>query len=392
VKLANWQVGVVFSLVSIAVVGCGDSNVAQEAPAHVEHAVPESALATLTLTPDAVRRLGIETAAVERRSVAVTRLLGGQLLVPPGRVMTVAAPTAGIVLGPERGDMLSAGAKLEAGDPVMQLLPLPPDSELLAANEDIPIRVAEVTVARARAERAEKLLTGRSGSQEQLEQAQSELVRAEAALRLARSQQSLLRGAEAAGLTPITLLSRDGGTLAQLNVAAGQLVAAATPLFTVETHDRLWVRVPVYSSDENELNTAVPALVELLGATPGSGRMAQPIAGPPTATPAAGSIDVFYELDNQDDGYRAGQRVQLTVPLHASGERLVVPWSAVLQDIHGGAWVYVATAPGVYVRTRVELARVQGDLAILARGPQPGTRVVTVAVAELAGTEFGVAH
>jgi hypothetical protein len=64
----------------------------------------------------------------------------------------------------------------------------------------------------------------------------------------------------------------------------------------------------------------------------------------------------------------------------------------VLQDIHGGAWVYVETSPGVYVRTRVELQRVLGDRAVLARGPEQGTEVVTVAVAELAGTEFGVAH
>ena len=49
------------------------------APAHVENAVPESALATITLTAEAAARLGIETVAVERRSVTLTRLLGGEL-------------------------------------------------------------------------------------------------------------------------------------------------------------------------------------------------------------------------------------------------------------------------------------------------------------------------
>jgi len=38
---------------------------------------------------------------------------------------------------------------------------------------------------------------------------------------------------------------------------------------------------------------------------------------------------------------------------------------------------------------RVEILRVEGDLAILARGPAPGTAVVVVGVAELFGTEFG---
>ena len=84
--------------------------------------------------------------------------------------------------------------------------------------------------------------------------------------------------------------------------------------------------------------------------------------------------------------------MQVNVDLKASGEHLVVPWSAVLQDIHGGSWVYVQRAPGVYVRTRIDLLQVAGDVAVLARGPDPGVEVVTVGVAELAGSEFGVAH
>ena len=138
----------------------------------------------------------------------MTRLLGGELLVPPGHAMTVAAPTAGIVLGPERGAMLPAGAKLEARRRRMELLPLPPDSELLAAREDIAVREAELNVARARAERAAQLLTGRSGSQEQLEQAQADLVRAEAAFGSHDRSNRCCSAPMRAGLTPMTLVSQ----------------------------------------------------------------------------------------------------------------------------------------------------------------------------------------
>jgi cobalt-zinc-cadmium efflux system membrane fusion protein len=385
--------------VGIAMTGIGISACENESasdgalPAHVDHAVAEAELTRISLTTEAAARLGVETAAVERRNVAMTRMLGGELLVPPGHVMTVAAPTAGIVLGPQREAMLPAGAKLEGGDVVMELLPLPPDSELLAAREDIPVREAEVSVARARAERAAQLLQGRSGSQEQLEQAQAELVRAEAALRLARSQQSLLLGADASGLTPITLVSQEPGVLAGLHVASGQLVSAGAPLFTVEGQDRLWVRVPVYSSDQLAIDPAAAATIAPLGGIAGAvARAAQPVAGPPTANPDAASVDLFYEIDNADRAYRAGQRVQVGVSLRQSGEQLVVPWSAILQDIHGGSWVYVQAAPRVYERTRVSLQRVLGDIAVLERGPEVGTEVVSVGVAELAGTEFGVAH
>jgi hypothetical protein len=68
---------------------------------------------------------------------------------------------------------------------------------------------------------------------------------------------------------------------------------------------------------------------------------------------------------------------------------LVVPWSAVTHDINGGAWVYENVAPQQYARRRVEVRRVVGPLAVLARGPAVGAKVVTAGVAELFGTEFG---
>lgn len=378
----------------LALTGCGgDGAGSAGAPDHVENAVPEAQLTTITLTDAAVRRLGIETAVVARRTVQMTRMFGGELLVPPGRVMTVGAPTAGIALGPRRGDMLRAGAMLEAGDVVMELLPLPPDSDALGTSEEVAVRESDLNVARARAQRARELLTGRSGSQEQVEQAEADLVRAEAAARISRSQQALLLGADASDLTPITLVSQRAGVLAELHAASGQLVPAGAPLFTVQAQERLWVRVPVYSSDQNAANSQSPATVVPLGEPSGHvGRVAQAVAGPPSANPAAASVDLYYEIENADGAFRPGQRVQVNVDLKESGEHLVVPWSAVLQDIHGGSWVYVQRAPGVYVRTRVDLRRVAGDLAVLARGPDPGVEVVSVGVAELAGSEFGVAH
>ncbi len=379
--------------VGLALAGCGGGESASTAaPDHVENAVPESQLTTISLTAAAVQRLGIETARVERRTVKMTRMFGGELLVPPGRVMTVGAPTAGIALGPRRGDMLRAGAALEAGDVVMELLPLPPDSDALGTSEEVAVRESELSVARARAERARQLLTGRSGSQEQVEQAESDLVRAEAAARVARSQQSLLLGADARGLTPITLVSQRAGVLAELHAASGQLVPAGAPLFSVQAQERLWVRVPVYASDQSATNAEVPASMAALGGSGQRGRVAHALVGPPSANPIAASVDLYYEIDNADAAFRPGQRVQVDIELREGGEHLVVPWSAVLQDIHGGSWVYVQRAAGVYVRTRIELQRIVGDIAVLARGPDVGAEVVTVGVAELAGSEFGVAH
>jgi membrane fusion protein, heavy metal efflux system len=79
----------------------------------------------------------------------------------------------------------------------------------------------------------------------------------------------------------------------------------------------------------------------------------------------------------------------VTLAERASEESLVVPWSAVTHDINGGAWVYENVAPQQYARRRVEVRRVVGSLAVLARGPAVGAKVVTAGVAELFGAEFG---
>ena len=54
--------------------------------------------------------------------------------------------------------------------------------------------------------------------------------------------------------------------------------------------------------------------------------------------------------------------------------------------------MYENPSAHVYVRRRVEVSHVIGDLAVLARGPAEGTVVVVIGAAELFGAEFGVAH
>ena len=87
-----------------------------------------------------------------------------------------------------------------------------------------------------------------------------------------------------------------------------------------------------------------------------------------------------------------GQKLAVMVPLRGRAESLVVPFKAVLYDVHGGAWVYKQLDERVYARQRVSVEYVDGDNAVLVAGPEPGSKVVTDGAAELFGTEFGVGH
>ena len=65
------------------------------APAHTSQTVKETDLNTIELTPEAEERLGIETAAVERRAIRRRRIYGGEVVLPTGASITVSAPTGG---------------------------------------------------------------------------------------------------------------------------------------------------------------------------------------------------------------------------------------------------------------------------------------------------------
>jgi hypothetical protein len=89
----------------------------------------------------------------------------------------------------------------------------------------------------------------------------------------------------------------------------------------------------------------------------------------------------------------AGQRVgvRLAAPGNSAPKK-VIPYSAVLYDASGDAWVYTSPEPLKFVRARVTVDKIDGDLAVLQDGPAAGTQVVTVGAAELFGAESGVGH
>src|SRR6266581_2617264 len=68
--------------------------------------------------------------------------------------------------------------------------------------------------------------------------------------------------------------------------------------------------------------------------------------------------------------------------------RKVVPYSALIYDLHGDTWVYTNPEPLTFVRAYVSVDYIDGDLAVLSNGPPSGTEVVTIGAPELYGAEF----
>jgi hypothetical protein len=67
-----------------------------------------------------------------------------------------------------------------------------------------------------------------------------------------------------------------------------------------------------------------------------------------------------------------------------------VPFDAVIYQADGSTWVYANTDGLVFLRTPIEIDHIDGDVALLASGPDAGTKVVTVGASELLGFESGI--
>jgi RND family efflux transporter MFP subunit len=244
-------------------------------------------------------------------------------------------------------------------------------------------------------ERAEQLLRDKAGNQRSVDEARAQLLLAQATLKAAEAHRDLLlsvtSAAQAGTISSLAIPAPMDGMLRNVHAVPGQIVAAGAPLFEVFLLDRLWVRLPVYAGDLAGIETEKEARVSRLGEAPGAaGRAARPVPAPPSADAGAASVDLFYELENAGGTLRPGEKVGVTVALRVPEESLVVPWSAVVHDIHGGTWVYELAAPHTFRRRRVEVSYVAGSLATLASGPGPGESVVSEGAAELFGTEFGI--
>jgi len=85
-------------------------------------------------------------------------------------------------------------------------------------------------------------------------------------------------------------------------------------------------------------------------------------------------------------------QVREAVVKRSTSPRQVVPYSSLIYDQKGQTWIYTNPQPRTFVRHKVDVDYIEGDMVILKEGPPTGTVVASVAVAELYGAEFKVGH
>lgn len=403
-------------MVSCCVLGCNQKAKpakSSEKPAKVEAHPNETDIFRIVLTPKAEERLQISTTPIVRKSVPQSRLLGGDVIIPDGRRILVTAPLTGTLTQVEDTKPVTAGQQVNATQPLFRLSPmLPPEQEVPGAAERVQMANAKATLVSAQIQadgdakqessrveaaqialtRAQKLVNDKAGSQRDLDNAIATLDLARKAQEAAQQRKELLDEltleVQTNNAATMTVRAPQSGVLQTVSARVGQVVSAGATLFEIADLSRLWIRVPVYSGQLNEIEMSADAVVSRLS-DDGKGIVARPVTAPPTADPLSAAIDLYYEIDNATVNLRPGERVTAQLPMKGEADSLVVPRAAVLYDIHGTTWVYVNSAEHEFRRERVSIRFTTEELAVLDFGPEVGTPVVVDGAAELFGTEFG---
>jgi RND family efflux transporter MFP subunit len=389
--------------------GCKGADESASAPAKppatVEKLPSEEGLYQITLTPQAAARF--TTGKVTQPTLPRRRTLGGEVIVPPGKAIVVAAPFAGTLLAPEGKDPPQAGQRLTTAQEVFSFVPMPTPAEsvqmasaratLLTAKittfGEVLTATVEVEAAKIALERAEGLLEDKAGSARAVDEAKATLAVAEKTLEAAQERKKVLDELTLDGTgrpNPVAMAAPQAGTLTKIMAAPGQTVPAGTALFEIQSLDVVWVRVPVYAGLLTEIEPRADANIARLrrndGKAPRTGTWKE---GPPSAMSAAATVDLYFEVPNEDGALVPGEKVTASLALVAKAASLAVPRSAVVYDIHGNTWAYEKIGERAFARRKVHVAYVKGESAVLEHGPAAGTEVVVDGAELLFGTEFG---
>jgi hypothetical protein len=124
----------------------------------------------------------------------------------------------------------------------------------------------------------------------------------------------------------------------------------------------------------------------LLAACGGTG--AEEAGQPPAVAKQIKGTGITQVTLTADAAKRLGVQ---TVMVRSDGgtSRTVIPYDAVLYDPNGETWTYTSPKPLVFQRADISVARIDGNSAILAKGPSIGTPVVTAGATEIWGVEYG---
>jgi len=314
--------------------------------------------ASLQLTEQEQKRIGVETVEVKRQTIRKEILAPGKVAEPETGIGTISARIGGRI---EKLLINITGETVSRGQPVALIY----SPAVFTAGEEY--RLALVNLQRLSASKEPQAIADAD-----------ELVRA------SRRRLELwgLTAQQIDGIASspeqtiqITTYSSVSGVVTKRNVAEGQYVKEGDVLFELADLSTVWVQADIFESDIQLIRTGqrvkITAPTLARGSMQGTVNFLQPSVDPQNRTMTA-----RIQVANPQMRLRPGMFVQVSLEAPLGTDVVAVPRSAVL-DTGKEKVVYIAKGSGEFEKRVVEASMAGDEYYAVTKGIAPGERVVT---------------
>jgi RND family efflux transporter MFP subunit len=366
----------VATLLTLAAVGCGESESAREAKA-MQGAVPQRLRpdGSIQLTPDDKTALGLVVVPAAEGDLPESVLRFGRVLSPPASEGQVVSPVTGRIV---RAPTVQLGSTVREGATLVEIMPVLDTPERISvgtqsAEREAQIEAAERDLAKAEDDAARaRSLSPQIVSAAKLQEADTIVATTQARLEGLRNARTASSEAQTR-IVPV--IAPIAGTVFALNVAVGALVNRGDVLAEIVTSGPLWIDVAVPPDD--------PVSDRYEVATAGGPVRARLLARGRVIDADGTRHDRLVVESPQSATLNPGSTVSVQVGRNAS-RGIVLPESALVPGVDGDT-VFVETSPGAFTAREVQVAARFGRQVRLSSGLKPGDSVVVQGAMGLQG-------
>lgn len=271
--------------------------------------------------------------------------------------------------------LVKAGDRVSAG----QVLFAVAANEAAQSDADLATAAAQLKLAAATEARQHDLYDHKGAALKDWQQAQSDLVAAQAALAAAQGRRNALGGAvehgEGVVRAPVS------GVVTQRLIGPGQMIASAsgggaTQAFTISTFDKVWLVGNLREEDASRAHVGMTAEVRPLGS--GEVLHARVTYVAPTIDPNTRRLTVRAELPNPDGHLKPETFASFTLLTGNEHPALTVPEDAVIFEAQTArVWVVTDAKAHRLALRQITTGQVANDTVEVTGGLKPGETVVT---------------
>jgi cobalt-zinc-cadmium efflux system membrane fusion protein len=279
---------------------------------------------TLRIDLEMLRDLRITTSKVEQHRGGESSSLLGELGVNQNAYAEVSAPLTARVVSLRA----SEGQRVRSGD----VLAVLESGEVAKARGDLATADARRNLARRTLDRKRSLNEERIVPVREVQEAENELIAADAQVRAAEASLQALgvpnRSAEGTSASTLVLRSPVAGVVLERTVALGQTADPSKALFRIGELSTLWLTVHAFERDAVRLAKGAAARITF-AALPGRTFQGTVALIGQTVDPESRTVAVRIELPNREGLLRPGMSATAWLPVGEQGILLAVPAAAV---------------------------------------------------------------